>query len=96
MLKTLWKIFKILRWHRKTFPEYTGVMQLQKLGEECLEYDEAMLFKGDEEFEEETADVIIAALGCLRFGYPWELVDEKMAKNRTRVFVNGHHVEKKH
>lgn len=94
MLKILWKIFKILRWHCKTFPEYDGVLQLQKLGEEVLEYEEAMFFKGDDELEKETADVIIAAIGCLRFGYPRELVDEKMEINHTRTFdENGHHVE---
>jgi len=94
MLKTLWKIYKILRWHKKTFPNMTGTKQLTKLGEEILEYEEAMFFQGDEEFEQETADVIIAVLGSLRFDYPWELVDEKMAINYKRKFDdNGHHVE---
>lgn len=95
MLKTLWKIYKILRWHKKTFPEYDWNKQFQKICEESIEYVDESLFKFGDNVLEEGADVIIASIGALRFPETWDLVDEKMIKNKQRKWKNGHHVVRK-
>ena len=95
MIKTLWKIYKILRWHRKTFPTYNWDKQLQKICEESIEFVDETLFKFGDEVYEEGADVIISSIGALRFPEIWEMVDDKMAKNKKRVWKNGHHITKK-
>ena len=91
-IMTLWKIYKIMRWHKKTFPEYTWNKQFEKICEESIEFPEASFFKSGEEALEEGADVIIASIGALRFPETWELIDEKMKKNKQRIWKNGHHI----
>lgn len=91
----LWTILKIILWHKKTFPQYTWLNQLQKICEESIEYEDAYFFKDADEAKEEAADVIIASLGALRFKEVRDLVNKKMAKNKTRVWKNGHHVNRR-
>lgn len=92
MIKILWKIFLILRWNKKTFPHFDWNQQLQKVCEESIEFVEESLFKDDEKELEEGADVIIASIGALRYPEMWELIDEKMKKNKKRMWANGHHI----
>lgn len=96
IIKTLWKIYKILRWHIKTFPHFDWNMQLQKVCEESIEFVDDSIFKFSDDTLEEGADVIIAGIGALRFPEIWELIDEKMIKNKKRKWdKNGHHIVRK-
>lgn len=95
MIKTLWKIYKIIEWNKKSFPNFTCEKQLEKICEEAIEFTEATFFKDGEEALLEGADVIIASLGALRYSEIWKLVDEKMAENKTREWKNGHHIVRK-
>lgn len=96
MIKILWKIFLILLWNKKTFPQFNWIKQLQKIHEESMEYVDEYLFKGGENELEEGADVIISSIGALRYPEIWKLIDEKMKENRIRVFdKNGHHIDKR-
>lgn len=88
-------VFKIARWHKKTFPKYEADRQIQKICEESIEFQEAYFFKDSDEALEEAADVIIASIGAMRFKDIRELVNKKMKKNRRRVWKNGHHIEVK-
>lgn len=96
MIRKLWKIYKIMRWHKKTFPDFTAERQAEKIGEEILEWDREF-FIGDsiEKELEELTDVIIASIGSLRFPEIWDFIDEKMKKNKQRKWKNGHHVKSK-
>lgn len=94
MIKTLWRIYKIIRWHKKTFPKFDWERQLQKVCEESIEFVDETIFGDGEKSLEEGADVLIASIGALRFPENWELIEEKMAKNKKRTWENGHHVEK--
>lgn len=96
MLKTLWQIFKILRWHKRTFKEFTAQKQAEKIAEEILEWDREFFIGNDIDKEfEELADVIIASVCALRFSENMEFVAEKMEKNKKRVWKNGHHIDRK-
>lgn len=98
MIRTLWKIFKILRWHKKTFPQIDYERQTEKIGEEILEWDREFFIGDDVEKElEELTDVIIASISAFRFKEVQLLVQEKMQENYKRKWdKNGHHVEEKH
>jgi hypothetical protein len=98
MIRTLWQIFKILRWHKKTFPQIDYERQTEKIGEEILEWDREFFIGDDVEKElEELTDVIIASISAFRFKEVQLLVQDKMQKNYTRKWdKNGHHVEEKH
>lgn len=91
----LWKIYKILRWHKKTFPDFTVWKQFEKICEESIEFENESFFGDDEKALEEGADVIIASIGALRFPEVWDLVDEKMKINKQRTWENGHHITRK-
>lgn len=95
MIRTLWKIYKILRWHKKTFPNFTWAEQLEKVCEESIEFPEATFFKSGEEALKEGADVIISSIGALRYEEIWDLVEEKMEENKQRTWKNGHHIDRK-
>ena len=95
MIKVLWKIYKIIRWHKKTFPNFTWSEQFQKICEESIEFVEETLFKSDDKALEEGADVIISSLGALRYPEVWGLVEEKMTENKKRTWKNGHHIVRK-
>lgn len=94
MIKTLFKIYQIMRWNKKTFPKITWEDQFEKICEESIEFPEATFFKSGEEALDEGADVIIASIGALRFKEIWVLVDEKMKKNKQRKWKKSHHVNK--
>lgn len=98
MIKTLWLIYGILRWHKRTFPNATAEQQEQKLGEEISEYSAAIdtliatgLQSDLEKIKEELADVIIAAVNLLRYPEIQTLVKTKMAANKQRTWKDGHH-----
>lgn len=44
MIKTLWLIYGILRWHKRTFPNATAEQQEQKLAEEIRDIKEDQKF----------------------------------------------------
>ena len=99
MIKTLWLIYGILRWHKRTFPNATAEQQEQKLAEEIREYDEAIdrFIKTNYQRElihikEELADVAIAAVNLLRYPEMQELVKNKMTINRRRIWQKGQHI----
>lgn len=96
MIKTLWKIYKILRWSKKTFPNYTFEKQIAKVAEEAIEWETEFLRNDVEKELSELTDIIIASINSLRFKETWEMVDEKMKENKKRTWKNGHHVEEKH
>ena len=98
MIKGLWLIFKILRWHKKTFPQIDYERQTEKIGEEILEWDREFFIGDDESKElEELTDVIIASLGAMRYKEVRALVQDKMKENYKRKWdKNGHHVEERH
>lgn len=98
MIRELWAVYKVLRWHEKTFPEFTAKDQEMKLGEEISEYSAAIdtliatgLQSDLEKIKEELADVIIAAVNLLRFPEIKTLVKTKMATNKQRTWKDGHH-----
>ncbi len=98
MIRELWAVYKVLRWHEKTFLEFTAKDQEMKLGEEISEYSAAIdtliatgLQSDLEKIKEELADVIIAAGNLLRFPEIQTLVKTKMAANKQRTWKDGHH-----
>lgn len=88
---TLIDIFKILRWHKRTFPKYTFGKQLQKIVEEIMEWESEFLRLNTDKELEELTDVIIASIGAMRFKEVREMVKEKMKANQKRRWKNGHH-----
>lgn len=96
MIKALWEIFKIIKWHRHTFPDYTPEKQTEKIAEEILEWDREFFIGDDIDQElEELVDVIISSISAMRFKEVRYLVGEKMKANKKRIWKNGHHVTTK-
>lgn len=100
MIRELWTVYKVLRWHKKTFPNVTYKEQTAKRQEGIYEWIEAFeKYTKDKRkvkkycAEMEWADTIIAGIGCLRFKKTRSDIDDKMVANRKRVFKNNHHVE---
>lgn len=101
MLRELIEIYKIISWHKKTFPKYTAEGQQIKLRGEAYELIDAFdrftkRKKIDSRFlhkrvEEETADVIIASINAMRFKEVRDIVKNKMENNRKRKWKGGQH-----
>lgn len=100
MIRELWAVYKVLRWHKKAFPKVTYKEQTAKRREEILEWLEA--------FEKYTKDKRKVKKYCAEM--EWHIlllpvldacgskktrsdIDDKMVANRKRVFKNNHHVE---
>lgn len=98
MIKTLWQIYGILRWHKRTFPFITAEQQEQKLAEEIREYNEAIerfVTTGRQNdlvhVKEELADITIAIINLMRYPDIRSNIAQKMAINRKRTWKDGHH-----
>lgn len=98
MLRELIAVYKILRWHKKTFPDHTYLDQRKHHVSEMHEWMEAMrnytrkkTKQNSDHLVEEQADVIISGIALLRFDKSFNSVIEKMKINHNRFWVNGHH-----
>lgn len=99
----MFEIYKIIRWHKKTFPETTHSEQMDKVISEIHEFIEEY-----EKFTKarscnrrniyyrkasgELIDVIIASINCMRYPEIREQVRVKMEINKQRTFKNNHHI----
>lgn len=100
MIKELWTVYKILKWHKKTFPKHTYLDQRKHHVDEMHEWMSAMRDyarcnskKNHQHLVEEQADVIISGINLLRFDKAFNSVVDKMNKNYTRTWDNDHHKE---
>ena len=91
---------RIIRWNKKTFPDFTPVMQEQKMQGEIDEYFQALTDyhwsddrKDYRHSREELADVIISAIGLLRHKRVLLAVIRKMKTNIKRKWNKGQHYE---
>jgi hypothetical protein len=100
MLRELILVYKILKWHKKTFPDHTYIKQRKHHVSEMHEWMEAMRNftkckseKNRAELKKEQADVIISGLNLLRFEEAYQSVIDKMQENYKRLWIDGHHQE---
>lgn len=100
MIRELIQVYKILRWHKKTFPKHTYLDQRKHHVSEMHEWMEAMRNytrcksqKNREHLKEEQADVIISGISLLRFDEAFNSVQDKMKINHQRLWIDGHHKE---
>lgn len=100
MIRELITVYKILRWHKKTFPKHTYLDQRKHHVSEMHEWMEAMRNytrcksqKHKEHLKEEQADVIISGIALLRFDEAFKSVQDKMKINHKRLWIDGHHKE---
>ena len=98
MIKGIIDIFKIMRWHKKTFPYFNGIGQKKKVRDEIYEFVEAFekyTRRGGENYQrrvnEELVDVIIASINTMRFADVRHEVAKKMKENKQRSWKNGQH-----
>lgn len=91
MLKELYTAYKIIKWHKKTFPNITYESQREHLISEMSEYMEAFdkYTKRHTKTNQwnvniERTDVIISAINMLRFPETLSLIDTKMIINKKR------------
>lgn len=101
MIKILWQVYKIIRWHKKTFKDIGYYDQRKHHCSEMHEWMQAMrdytknkTQKNYEHLKEEQADVIISGINLLRFKDAFDSVLKKMKTNYSRTWVEGHHEEK--
>lgn len=102
MIRELWSVYKVLRWHKKTFPNVTYKEQTSKRQEEIYEWLDAYQKYIKDQCKDnkscadmEWADTIIAGIGCLRFKKTRSDIEDKMVANRKRVWYKNHHEEKR-
>lgn len=98
MLKSIIQFYKILLWHKRTFPEFTYQMQQEKLAGEIHEYEAALesyikhpTTRHKRHVSEELADIVIAATNLYRYPEMRKLVAQKMIINHERAWNNGQH-----
>jgi hypothetical protein len=98
MLKGLIEIYKIMKWHKKTFPEYTSIGQKKKVRDEAKELVDIFnnYTKCPTKYREillngELVDVIISSINAMRFEDVRQEVNEKMKENHKRSWKNGQH-----
>ena len=96
MIKTLFQIYHILKWHKRTFPYFTCHMQQEKLAGEIREWEDALEHyiktrNGGQNVAEELADIEIAATNLYRYPEIRKLIIQKMEINRQRIWRNGQH-----
>lgn len=89
----------IQRWFKKTFPKASFSSQIRKLKREIEEFQEAESDYASNptslnylHYQEELADVVIAAINLASFAEMQELIKEKMKINRSRTFDGDHHI----
>lgn len=99
MIQILWGVYKIIRWHKKTF-KISYEQQRDHFESEMLEWQSAFLSymteKSDKNLDDlnmERADVIISGINLLRFPEARALVHKKMNINKKRKWKNDRHVE---
>ena len=101
MIRGLINVYKIWKWHKETFPEYTGVGQKLKIRGEINEFIKDFntyttkrgksATRYSEKAEGELIDVIISSINAMRFPEVREEVNRKMAENYKRSWINGQH-----
>lgn len=89
----------IQRWFKKTFPKASFASQIRKLKKEIEEFQDAESDYASNptslnylNYQEELADVVIAAINLASFAEMQELIKEKMKINRSRTFDGDHHI----
>ena len=98
MIRGLINIYRIWKWHKETFPEYSYVGQKKKVRDEAKEVVDAFAHYTrrptryrERLLEEETIDVIIASINAMRYPEIRQEVNEKMKENYKRSWINGQH-----
>lgn len=104
MIRELHLIYKIWRWHDKTFPTATYIEQKGKLISEIDEFNEAKAKfikspyprrpKYIGAMNDELTDVIIAAINCLKYPDFYERVAVKHNINTHRTWKGVQHDDK--
>ena len=103
MIRELLLVYKIWRWHDKTFPTATYIEQKGKLISEIDEFNEAKAKyikspyprrpKYKFAVDEELVDVIIAGINLLKYPETFERVYVKHNINKQRKWKGYHHYE---
>ena len=100
MIRELCLVYKILKWHNKTFPYLPMEAQKKKLNNEINEFIDAKekytrsrryKLKNEMELLEEMSDVIIAGINCLRYPDFFERVAVKHNINTHRTWKGIQH-----
>lgn len=91
MLRELYTAYKIIKWHKRTFPKIPYDTQREHLVSEMDEYMDAMEKYTKRKTKQnkwnvdiERTDVIISAINMLRFPEALSLIDTKMIINKKR------------
>jgi hypothetical protein len=102
MIRELCLVYKILKWHEKTFPTANSQEQKEKLISEISEFNEAKAKyikspyprrpKYKYAVDSELIDVIIAGINCLKYPDFYERVAVKHNQNTHRKWKGTHHV----
>ena len=105
MIRELWLIVKIWRWHDRTFKDLPMSEQRNKLKSEIDEFNEAKAkfikspyprrHKYIGAMNDELTDVIIASINCLKYPDFYERVAVKHNINIHRTWKGTHHVSAK-
>jgi phosphoribosyl-ATP pyrophosphohydrolase len=98
MIKGLFEIYKIMKWHKKTFPFFSDVGQHKKVRDEAKElvdafndYTKRPTKHREILLNEELSDVIIASINAMRYPNIRKEVLKKMKENHKRSWENGQH-----
>lgn len=101
MIRELLLVYKIWRWHDKTFPTLPMSEQRNKLKSEIDEFNDAKAkfikspyprrHKYIGAMNDELTDVIIAAINCLKYPDFYERVAVKHNINTHRTWRGTHH-----
>lgn len=83
-MRELWKILKIMRWHKRKFPKLTYKEQLQRLSEKALECGDAVFFRDDDDMINLATDVIMASIEALRYKEVWALIEKRGDNDRVK------------
>lgn len=102
MIREFCLIYKIWKWHEKTFKDLSLSEQKGKFNSEVNEYLAAKKAYNKSPYvrkpkyspavAEETADVIIAGLNLLKYPEIFERVAIKHNQNTHRTWKNNHHI----
>lgn len=105
MIRELVLVYKILKWHDRTFKDFPMSEQKQKLISEISEFNEAKAKyikspyprrpKYKYAVDNELIDVIIAGINCLKYPEIFERVAVKHNINTHRTWKGDHHVPTK-
>jgi len=105
MIRELVLVYKILKWHDRTFKDLPMSEQKQKLIGEIAEFNEAKAKyikspyprrpKYKYAVDGELIDVIIAGINCLKYPDFYERVAVKHNINTHRTWKGDHHVSTK-